>query len=813
MRSILGLIKRLGVPVVLVAIIATLALAQGVPQPSVGLYWTFSGDPTAGAGVCAPQWQLLVRTDVPSIYAHTGTSCTAWTRIGAGTSSGGTVTGSCATANAIAKWTGLSAIACSSSTDDGTTVAIGGQVTVKTATGNTAVPGTLSVLSALTSLVDLAVTPAQSPATLSTTNNDYTPTGWSDSAQWALTGAAGFSTITGMGAISDGHWRVMLNLGSNAITWTNQDASSLAANRLVLPNGISLEMSPGGAAIFRYDTTNSRWYVVVSPAQLNPVLGDVSLNPVGNAPVGPLPAGVTADWDPTGGTNLPATLVIVTPNPMTNGAITAATTSVVDGQVADGAGGTPERGALRVLCQSAINHGEVVFTTSEGSTSAAGNRQYINADDNAIDTALAISHRQCVLQVYNPDVSKWQFVATSDGTLHRFSFSGSFTDGAQGAAVNDYNAGGTEGTNLCSLTRLRLASSSTTSISGLTSCNDGDIKILQFFSTGYTILNNSASSLAGNRFFLPGSTNITPGDQSVYAFMYDASDAGWLLVWSGDQAAGGISGLTTNKIPIATSATSIGDGPLLLSGTTVTAGTDSFAAQMYESPGRLVPTALNSSANNNDYNPTSIHLFQYVAMQTTSGAAATWTGLDAGVDGEEHYFCNYGTGNIILTNNDANSSAGNQFWLNGATSWTMYGSSGQAYSCVHVRYEGQNDKWILIAGSQNDAPTYRGIVTEGGGIQVPGPGTPTQSHGTLGTGSTNFVGNITTIGANTSLTLTFSPAFTNRAWCFTQMNSNSVTEEYIVVTNDKAAPTFSCFNSTTGGAANCDDFSYTCYGQ
>ena len=75
---------------VLVAIIATLALAQGVPQPSVGLYWTFSGDPTAGGGVCAPQYQLLFRTDNDTLYYKSGTACTAWTSFNA--SGGGHVT-------------------------------------------------------------------------------------------------------------------------------------------------------------------------------------------------------------------------------------------------------------------------------------------------------------------------------------------------------------------------------------------------------------------------------------------------------------------------------------------------------------------------------------------------------------------------------------------------------------------------------------------------------------------------------------------------------------------------------------------------
>jgi hypothetical protein len=82
-------LRRLWSPVAIVAIAATFALAG--PEPAVGLYWYETVDPTVGGGVCAPQWQLLIRTDVPTLYAHTGTACTAWTLI-AGGASVGTVT-------------------------------------------------------------------------------------------------------------------------------------------------------------------------------------------------------------------------------------------------------------------------------------------------------------------------------------------------------------------------------------------------------------------------------------------------------------------------------------------------------------------------------------------------------------------------------------------------------------------------------------------------------------------------------------------------------------------------------------------------
>jgi hypothetical protein len=60
---------------------ADLVTANG-PYPAVGLYWYLDSNPTAGAGMPAPDKQLLIRTDTPSIYYKSGTTNTAWTQIG-----------------------------------------------------------------------------------------------------------------------------------------------------------------------------------------------------------------------------------------------------------------------------------------------------------------------------------------------------------------------------------------------------------------------------------------------------------------------------------------------------------------------------------------------------------------------------------------------------------------------------------------------------------------------------------------------------------------------------------------------------------
>jgi hypothetical protein len=85
------------------------------------------------------------------------------------------------------------------------------------------------------------------------------------------------------------------------------------------------------------------------------------------------------------------------------------------------------------------------------------------------------------------------------------------------------------------------------------------------------------------------------------------------------------------------------------------------------------------------------------------------------------------------------------------------------------------------------------------------------SHGSLTTGSENTQGEVTGIGANTSIVLTFSNSgFPNHAWCQATTETGN---QHINITPSKTAPTFSCIDNATGAAANCVDFTYWCTGQ
>jgi len=121
-------VLQLGIALGIVAI-ATYVLADG-PQPSVGLYWFSSADPTIAPGMSAPLNQLLVRTDSPSLYYKSGATNTSWTKIGAGGPAGVTSitcgTGLTCTPNPI---TGTGTIATSPGTNSSVYYADGGDGT------------------------------------------------------------------------------------------------------------------------------------------------------------------------------------------------------------------------------------------------------------------------------------------------------------------------------------------------------------------------------------------------------------------------------------------------------------------------------------------------------------------------------------------------------------------------------------------------------------------------------------------------------------------------------------------------------------
>jgi hypothetical protein len=90
---------------------------------------------------------------------------------------------------------------------------------------------------------------------------------------------------------------------------------------------------------------------------------------------------------------------------------------------------------------------------------------------------------------------------------------------------------------------------------------------------------------------------------------------------------------------------------------------------------------------------------------------------------------------------------------------------------------------------------------------------PSANHGTLSGDASNYQGEVTGVGANTSVTLTFGGGgFATTAHChLTVEGSSTVGMQISTVSN--TAPVFSCFTLATGVAANCPNFVYQCWGH
>jgi hypothetical protein len=76
-----------------------------------------------------------------------------------------------------------------------------------------------------------------------------------------LTPASGGTTITGIQAAQDGALLLVENVGNNPLHITNEDLSSLAANRCLTPDGNKLTIPYQGLLLAKYDSTDSRWRV------------------------------------------------------------------------------------------------------------------------------------------------------------------------------------------------------------------------------------------------------------------------------------------------------------------------------------------------------------------------------------------------------------------------------------------------------------------------------------------------------------------------------------------------------------------------
>ena len=102
-----------------------------------------------------------------------------------------------------------------------------------------------------------------SPAALPSGNtNDYNPTGLGTAAIIRLQGNATTSVLTGIVAQNNARRILLVNVSTNAITLSNQNAASAAANRFACPNAANYSIQQQAAVEIFYDATTQRWRLV-----------------------------------------------------------------------------------------------------------------------------------------------------------------------------------------------------------------------------------------------------------------------------------------------------------------------------------------------------------------------------------------------------------------------------------------------------------------------------------------------------------------------------------------------------------------------
>lgn len=104
-----------------------------------------------------------------------------------------------------------------------------------------------------------------SPAQLVANTNDWAPTGFSTASVIRLTTDAS-RDLTGIAGGSDGRRILLINVGTFPLIMKHESASSTAANRLLMRNGLDDDLAAGGAIQLWYDSTSSRWRGIAQEA-------------------------------------------------------------------------------------------------------------------------------------------------------------------------------------------------------------------------------------------------------------------------------------------------------------------------------------------------------------------------------------------------------------------------------------------------------------------------------------------------------------------------------------------------------------------
>jgi hypothetical protein len=106
-----------------------------------------------------------------------------------------------------------------------------------------------------------------SAASISSSQNDWAPTGWSTCNYLNASATIVSAAITGLGPALQARKRIT-NTGTNILYLVHQSSLSSAANRIIVPGGQSFVLGPNQGVDVLYDPASSRWVVQNCPVPL-----------------------------------------------------------------------------------------------------------------------------------------------------------------------------------------------------------------------------------------------------------------------------------------------------------------------------------------------------------------------------------------------------------------------------------------------------------------------------------------------------------------------------------------------------------------
>lgn len=119
--------------------------------------------------------------------------------------------------------------------------------------------------SAAAARTTLVISNVVSPASLAANQNNYAELNVDGSIVLGRLTVSAPISITGLTGGATDKLLIIVNLSASAITFTNEDAASTAANRILTSTGSSVALSQNETLTLKYDSVSSRWRVTASP--------------------------------------------------------------------------------------------------------------------------------------------------------------------------------------------------------------------------------------------------------------------------------------------------------------------------------------------------------------------------------------------------------------------------------------------------------------------------------------------------------------------------------------------------------------------